>query len=243
MATPRISLGLAQVGVSTALAYLVAPRQSLGFALNLRYQELALEGADVFAVISDDRKHFSNQGKDGTLGVGFTLGWLGELSPEVLGALSYRSKTWSQRSKEYAGLLPDRGRFDLPAIYGGGLSWEFVPGWMAAAEFQRVMYASELATGNEFRQLLGGYSYGTQNVPESQTLFGTLAPSFAQRHYTTGGTLRLSAAWEISAYAAFTPKAVLHGRDSIPPLAGGGEVDFKDYQHFAGFSFGRTFGN
>lgn len=276
---PRVSLGLAQVGGSAALGYLVAPRQSLGFALNLSYQELTLKGADVFAAISQDRKHFSNQGRDGALGVGFTLGWLGALGPEVTGGLSYRSKTWAQRFDEYAGLLPDRGQFNFPAIFGGGLSWECVPAWMAAFEFHRVMYASELATGNEFHQLLGserlgskdgpgfgwnnqdiyriglahelsdrltlrgGYGYGTHNIPASQTLFGALAPSFAQHHYTIGGTLRLSAYWEVSAYAAYSPRQTRRGRDSIPPLAGGGELDLEVVQYFGGFSFGRTFGH
>lgn len=275
----RIGLGLAQLGVSAALGFLVAPRQSLGLALNLSYQELSLKGADVFAVISEDRRHFSNQGKDGRLGAGFTLGWLGALTPELLGALSYRSKTWTQRFEDYAGLLPEQGRFDLPAMFGGGLSWEFVPGWLAALEFQRVLYSSEVATGNKFRQLLGGerfgsdqgpgfglrnqniykfglahelsdrlvlrlgYSYGTQNIPQSQTLFGALAPSFAQHHYTMGTTLRLSADWEMSAYTGLTKKQTLRGRDSIPPVAGGGELDLKGDQYFTGISFGRTFGD
>ena len=274
---PRITLGIAQVGASGALGYLVAPRQSLGIALNLSYQELAVKGADVFALISEDRTHFSNQGRDGALGVGFTLGWLGELTPQLLGALSYRSKTWAQRFDEYAGLLPEQGRFDFPAIAGGGLSWEFMPGWTSAFEFQRVFYSSESAIGNPFGRILGGeklgsdegpgfgwtnqnvyrfglmhrmserlilrggYIYSTKNIPASQTLFGALAPTFAQRHYTLGATLRLSSRWEVSGYLAHAPRDVLRGRDSIPPIVGGGEVDLEAPQYFAGFSFGFTF--
>ena len=276
---PRITLGLAQVGASGALGYLVAPRQSLGFALNLSYQELAVKGADVFALISEDRTHFSNQGRDGSLGAGFTLGWLGELTPQLLGALSYRSKTWSQRFDEYAGLLPEQGRFDFPANFGGGLSWEFIPGWTGAFEFQRVFYSSESAIGNRFGRILGGeqlgsddgpgfgwrnqniyrlglmhrmserlilrggYIHSTSNIPASQTLFGALAPTFSQRHYTLGATLRLSSRWDVSGYIAHSPKELLRGEDSIPPIVGGGELDMEVPQYFAGFSFGRSFGD
>ncbi|MGQ0698863.1 MAG: OmpP1/FadL family transporter [Panacagrimonas sp.] len=276
---PRVTLSLVQAGTSVAMGFLVAPKQSLGVALNLSYQEVDLKGAGVFAAISQDREHFSNQGKEGGLGVGLTLGWLGQLTPELLGALSYRTKTFSQRLDDYAGLLPDRGRFDFPAIFGGGLSWEFTPGWMAAIEFQRVLYSSETATGNKFVQLLGGeklgsadgpgfgwnnqniyklglayeysdrlilragFSYATLNIPPSQTLLSALAPSFAQRHYTLGATLRLSADWETSAYIGASPKQRLQGSDSIPPLAGGGELDITVSQYFIGFSFGRTFGD
>lgn len=275
----RITLGIAQAGVSAALGYLVAPRHALGLSLNLSYQVIELKGGDVFALISQDREHFSNQGKEGSFGAGFTLGWLGAITPELTGALSYRSKTWSQRFDDYAGLLPDRGRFDFPAIYGGGLSWEFVPGWMAAFEFQRVLYAAELATGNEFRDFIfgprlgskdgpgfgwnnqniykyglagqvsprlilrGGYSHGTPNIPASQTLFGSLGPSFGQQQYTLGSTLRLSARWEVSAYAAYTPKHRLRGEGSIPLLLGGGEIDLESTEYSAGFSLGRTFGD
>lgn len=275
---PRITLSLAQAGVSGALSYLVAPRQSVGVSLNLSYQIIELKGADVFGLISSDPDQLSNQGKDGRFGAGFTVGWLGAITPALTGALSYRSKTWSQKFKDYAGLLPEGGSFDFPAVYGGGLSWEFVPEWLAAFEVQRVMYASESGTGNEFRQFIGGeplgskngpgfgwnnqniykyglahkvsepltlragYSFGTQNIPRTQTLFGALGPSFAHQQYTAGGTLKLSADWEVSGYAAYSPTHRIRGQGSIPLLLGGGEVDLKSTQYSVGFSFGRTFG-
>lgn len=275
---PRITLNLAQAGLSGALGYRVAPRQSVGLALNLSYQILAVKGADVFAQLSQDPEHFSDQGKDGSLGLGFTLGWRGELTPGLLGALSYRSKTWAQRFDEYAGLLPDRGNFEFPANFGAGLSWELVPGWTTAFEFQRVFYTSELAMGNEFRGvpgrsplgskdgpgfgwenqnlyklglarqwserliLRGGYIYGTANIPGSQTVFGTLGPSFGQRHYTVGATLRLSADWEVSGYSGYVPRTKLRGDGSIPPALGGGEISIDATQYFFGVAFARTFG-
>ncbi len=272
---PSIKLGLSQASAALALGYLIAPHQSVGFAVNLAYQVLEAEGADVFAALSDDRKHFSNQGMDGRFGAGFTLGWLGTLGPQVVGALSYRSKTWTDRYDEYAGLLPERGRVDLPAIYGGGLSWAFIPGWTAAFEYQRIDYGEEAAIGNRLGHIIGGeslgledgpgfgwrnqditkfglafevserltlrggYGHGSQNIPTSQTFFGGLAPSFLQDHYTLGATLGLSPRWEVSGYLGIAPRAHLYGKNSIPPVVGGGEANLDAQQFYLGFSFGR----
>lgn len=164
---PRASVGIGQVGASLALGYLLTPAQSIGFSANLSYQELEVKGLDVFTfgLLSSDRDHLSNQGKDGRPGIGFTVGWLGALGPQLNAALSYRSKTWSQKFDEYRGLFPDRGRVDLPSIYGGGLAWEFLPGWSAAFEYQRITYAEEAATGNGFTAVIGGGQLGTRDGP------------------------------------------------------------------------------
>lgn len=162
---PRITLRLAQIGVSGALSYMVAPGQALGIATHLSYQQLDVKGAGVFASMSQDPQHFSNQGKDGVPGIGFTVSWMGTLASSLTGGVGYRSRTWSGRFKDYAGLLPDRGRLDLPQQFGGGLSWEFVPRWLIAGEFQRVFYSSETATGNRFSGNPFGPPLGSKKGP------------------------------------------------------------------------------
>ncbi|MGQ0619340.1 MAG: OmpP1/FadL family transporter [Panacagrimonas sp.] len=164
----RASIQLLQAGVSFAAAYLVAPRQSLGLALNLSYQMVEVEGVQSFALLlpSENRRHFSNQGIAGAPGLGFTLGWLGEITPQLLGALAYRSKTWSRRIKEYEGLLPEQGRVEFPQNLSAGLLWEFVPGAYIGYEFQRVFYTSEAATGNSFDgQIIGAEPFGSDHGP------------------------------------------------------------------------------
>lgn len=166
-AAPRAGVGLAMVGASLAAGYLVAPGQAIGISANLAYQELRVQGLDAatFRLISSDPEHLSDQGRDGRPGFGFTLGWLGALGPQLTGGLSYRSKTWTQRYREYAGLFPDRGRVELPAIYGAGLSWEFMPHWAAAFEYQRIEHGEESAFGNRFERVLGGAQLGAKDGP------------------------------------------------------------------------------
>ncbi|HKY92138.1 MAG TPA: outer membrane protein transport protein [Nevskiaceae bacterium] len=144
----RTTLALAQAGLSSAIAWSPRPDQALGVSLNLSYQAIEVKGVDAFEAYSSDPEHFTDQGLDPCLGFGFTLGWRGRLTERLAGAVSFRSKSWTQRSSEYAGLLPDRGTLDLPAMMQGGLSWMPHPRLTIAAEYQRVLYAEQRATGN-----------------------------------------------------------------------------------------------
>lgn len=165
---PRVSIELAQVGASLAAAWMAAPRQSLGLALNLSYQALEVQGLQNFALLlpSENPQRFSNQGVESAFGVGFTAGWLGQITPQLLGAVAYRSKTWAQRFEEYEGLLPNQARVEFPQNLGAGLLWEFVPGVFVAYEFQRVFFSSEVALGNPFNgQLLSPPALGSDHGP------------------------------------------------------------------------------
>lgn len=162
----RVTLYVAQAGITSAVAWSVVPDQAIGAALNLGYQSLSVEGAQAFARYSSDTDHFTNQGNDPGLGYGFTIGWHGYLANWLAGAASFRSKTWAQRSHEYSGLLPDRGAFDLPAMYGAGLSWMPHPRVTVAVEYQRVLYAEQRATGNPgISAIREGRELGTKEGP------------------------------------------------------------------------------
>lgn len=173
--SPMASLNLGQAGLSSVVAYAIRPEQNLGFSLNLSYQDVKVEGFDAFARVSESPDRFTDQGREGAFGAGFTLGWRGALTPWAQAGVAYRSKTWTQRADEYAGLLPDQGLLELPAIYGAGIAVTAVPEWIVALEFQRVMYASEKALGNgierlfEEREDLGsdegaGFGWNNQNI-------------------------------------------------------------------------------
>jgi long-chain fatty acid transport protein len=278
----RAGVELIQVGGSFAVAWMAAPRQSLGVSLNLSYQGVEVTGVQNFTLLlpSENPQRFSNQGIDSAFGVGFTMGWLGEITPQLIGAIGYRSKTWSTRFREYEGLLPEQGRVEFPQNVGAGLLWEFAPGSFIAYEFQRVFFSSEAATGNAFggQILVGpalgsdggpGFAWRNQNVHRlglgwrctqqltlragmtdsseivrpSQTLLGAFAPALTTRHYTIGATWAFAPRWEVTGYGMLGSRERLAGENSIPLLAGGGEVDLEHRTTGMGISFGRRFGN
>lgn len=161
----RTSLGLGQAGISFALAHALTPGQHVGVAANVGYQTLMTKGLEPFTAVSVDPDHVTNQGKDGSLSGGFTVGWIGELAPGFKAALSYRSKSWTQRHREYRGLIAEGGKLELPAMWGGGLTYKPVPEVVLAFDYQRVEYASERAIGNGLAQLNEGHLLGSDQGP------------------------------------------------------------------------------
>lgn len=172
----RGSLFLNSAGVSTALAYKANADHALGASLNLVYQTVSLEGVGFLGAVSRAPEKVSNQGKDDALGVGFSLGWRGQLTPQLAAAVSYRSKTWTEKHEDYRGVLPNQGQLELPQIWGAGLGYAPHPEWTVAADFQRYQYSGQDAFGSRLRQLdpangvlLGddqgpGFGFRNQNV-------------------------------------------------------------------------------
>ncbi|HKY92459.1 MAG TPA: hypothetical protein VJM11_15530, partial [Nevskiaceae bacterium] len=147
-ASPRGGANLGQIGLCNALAFSPWADHAFGIGLNTVYEILEVKGLDVFTAFSESPDRFTNQGKDGAFGVGGVVGWHGRLLPWLEAGLAYRSKTWTQRFEEYEGLLPDRGRLELPAVYGGGIAITPLTDWTIALDVQRYLYASESTTGN-----------------------------------------------------------------------------------------------
>ncbi len=162
---PSGGLSMSQSGIVSALAFKPTPQQAVGVSLNLSYQMLDVKGIQPFAALSENPDQFTNQGNDGAFGIGLTVGWTGTLAPGLSAGFAYRSTTWTQRTDDYAGLLPDQGRLKLPAIWGGGLAYALPQDLTIAADYQRVEYASEHALGNSAARLDQGYLLGSDNGP------------------------------------------------------------------------------
>ena len=152
-------------GLSLVLAHELAPGQSLGLSANVHHQTITVKGATPFASLSETPDAVSDTGKHGAFGVSATVGWSGVLTPWLRGGLSYRTKSWTQRIEDYRGLLPDHGKLELPAIFGGGLAATPAKDWLLAVEFQRFDYASVHAFGNRIDRLFQGRALGSTDGP------------------------------------------------------------------------------
>ncbi len=163
----RVSLGLASSGVISALAYQIAPGQAVGLSVNTGYQVLSLEGAQFIAspTVSEAPDKVTNQGKDGAFTLGLTVGWTGQLTPWLKAGAAYRSKNWTQRHKDYAGLVAEGGKLELPSIYGGGFAITPVQNWTVALEAQRYTYRKQRAFRNGLAKLEQGHLLGSDDGP------------------------------------------------------------------------------
>lgn len=167
----RATLTLVSSGLAGALAWRPHPDHALGAALNLGYQVVRVNGFDFLQSelpllrASTVPRKTTNQGYDGRPSIGATIGWHGLLAPQLSAGLSYRTKTWAERHRDYRGLLPDRGSLELPAIWGGGVAWMPVSTLTLAYDFQRYEFAGERATGNRLENLDSGNLLGSKNGP------------------------------------------------------------------------------
>lgn len=169
--SPRSSLTFVSSGAALALAWRPQRDHAFGLAINPGYQLLRLQGLQFLDSelppfgASDTPERTTDRGFDGSFTFGTTLGWHGLILPTVAGGLSYRSKTWTQKHRQYRGLLPDRGSLELPAIWGGGLAWMPTPALTLGVDFQRYEFEHERAFGNRFSNLSEGNFLGSKNGP------------------------------------------------------------------------------
>jgi long-chain fatty acid transport protein len=164
-APQRGGLTLGQSGVSGIVAFRPHPDHALGLALNLGYLQFALEGIQPFFALSEQPDKVTDKGRDDAFGFSFAIGWHGDLGGGLSVGAAYRSRSWNQRFDDYAGVLPDQGRLDLPAIWGAGIGYALTPKVRAAIDVQRVEYASIPALGNPLSRLDEGKPLGSDSGP------------------------------------------------------------------------------
>lgn len=168
---PRSSLTLVSAGAVLAAAWRPVPEHAFGLSLNPGCQTIEIKGLEFLQntlpvlLQSETPSKTTNQGVDGAFTIGATIGWHGLIAPTLAGGLSYRSKTFSQRHDDYRGVIPDRGKLELPAIWGGGLAWMPVSWMTLAFDYQRYEFASEKALGNPLARLQQGHLLGSQDGP------------------------------------------------------------------------------
>jgi long-chain fatty acid transport protein len=201
-ATGAAGVGLQQAFLSPAVAYEVAPGQTIGVALNVGYQKFAAKGIGLFAGFSSDPGNVSDRGDDTALGAGARIGWIGHLNQYVSVGATWQSKTYFEKFKKYAGLFADHGGFDAPSTYGIGAAFTPTDAWTIALDWQQIEYSKVASVGNSIASLLAGVPLGADNGPG----FGWRDMSVVK----LGATFRASEQWTIRG-------GVSNGRQPIPP--------------------------
>lgn len=156
---------LMQLFVAPTLAW-KSGNHAFGASLNLAYQRFKAEGIQGFAGASASPGNVSNQGYDDSTGLGFRLGWTGQVSPTVMLGATYQSKTKMSEFDKYRGLFANQGDFDIPENYGVGIAVKATPALTVAADVQQINYSDVPAVGNPVDCLfMGACQLGSTNGP------------------------------------------------------------------------------
>ena len=152
-------------GLSLLAAHQVAAGHSLGMSLNLQHQWLSVEGLLPFAPVSESPDAVSNRGPHISYGLSLTFGWTGRITPWLDAGLSYRTQAIQLRIEEYRGLLPDQGKLEIPAIFGGALLARPAEDWKLGFEYQHYAYQRSHGFGNGIDRLAAGQPLGSTDGP------------------------------------------------------------------------------
>ncbi|MBK9246500.1 MAG: outer membrane protein transport protein [Burkholderiales bacterium] len=128
-------------------------------------------------------------------------------------------------------LLPNLFQAPLGTDGGAGFGWDDVTAYKLG-----VQYAI-----NPQWTVRGGYNYGEQPIPQSETFFNFLAPGVVEDHWTLGATWTLANKSELSFAFMYAPTVEVNGVNSIPPAFGGGDINLKMKQYSFGVAYGWRF--
>ena len=128
-------------------------------------------------------------------------------------------------------LLPNLGEAPLGDENAAGFGWEDV----TVVKLGVAYDVSEALT------LRGGFNYGGQPIPASETLFNMIAPGVVEHHLTFGGTYAVSTGVEITFAYMHALENTIEGEDSIPAPFGGGNADLTMSQNSFGLGAGFLF--
>src|SRR5690606_32923507 len=143
--TGTTGVDLTQLFIAPTVAYKITPDHAIGLSLNLAYQRFSAYGLQPFAMMSSDPTRLTNKGEDASSGGGVRIGWHGRMSDAGTLGATYQTKTKMGKFKEYAGLFPDGGDFDIPANYGVGIAFKATPKLTVAADVQQIDYSGVAA--------------------------------------------------------------------------------------------------
>jgi len=128
-------------------------------------------------------------------------------------------------------LLPNLFQARLGTDGGAGFGWDDVTAYKLGIQYA----VSPQLT------LRGGYNYGKQPIPTSETFFNFLAPGVVEDHWTLGASWTLGNKSELSFAFMYAPTVTVNGQNSIPPAFGGGNIDLKMKEMSFGVAYGWKF--
>lgn len=171
LGTTRAGVDLEQLFVSPTVAYKLSDHQAVGVSLNIGWQRFSGEGLQNFTApgFSIDPANLTNRGYDASYGIGFRVGWVGEISKYLNLGASFQSRTYMQKFSKYRGLFAEQGGFDIPATVSGGAAFKLTKKLTVPFDVERIFYGQvkSIANPDSNQAQLGadnGPGFGWQDI-------------------------------------------------------------------------------
>jgi long-chain fatty acid transport protein len=167
----KTGVDLGQMFLNLSYAYQVTEKHSFGITAIAAYQYFEAKGLEQFGNfgMSSAPTKLTDNGHDNAYGVGFKLGYLGQLSEKLSIGASYQTMVYMSEFEDYSGLFAEQGDFDIPSTWTVGLAYQANENWVFAADYKRIDYTDIASVSNKmnFTSQLGndnGSGFGWEDI-------------------------------------------------------------------------------
>ena len=186
-----VGISLAQLFLNLSYAYKIEDDQAVGASLILAYQRFNSFGLEYFGAYSNDPSSLAGNIHSYSTGLGFKLGYQGEVGDGLSVGISYQSKVSMSEFDEYKGLFAEQGDFDVPSTYTLGLAYDLGDADKVLLDVQRINYTDVAAVSNP----IGNLTNGTCNDALNSTIAAGGTPTPASGIGCLGGASGAGFGW------------------------------------------------
>jgi long-chain fatty acid transport protein len=153
---------MSQVLVDMTYAKLLSEKISFGVTAVLAAQSFRMEGVGTLAPLTETYAasggtvmpdSLSDNRNDWTYGAGVKVGLHAQWTRTISVGLMYQSKIFMGKHKDYSDLLPDNGRFDMPANLKIGFTWKPLDNLAFSIDAERIFHSGVDAFSNSLEDL------------------------------------------------------------------------------------------
>lgn len=209
-----------QTLIDMTYAKQVSEKISLGFTGVLATQGFRANGMRSFAQWTETYvgsggtelpDNLSNNKRDWAYGAGVKVGLHAQFTPTLSFGVMYQSKIFMTKHKDYSDLLPDGGRFDMPADLKIGLTWQAWENVAFSIDAERIFNSGVDTLGNSGANLLRcpGVSAGGEDV--SSCLGGKNGSGLGWQDmniFRIGGSFAITDRWTLLAGFSFADQPI-----------------------------------
>jgi long-chain fatty acid transport protein len=181
-------IDMSQLFLAPTYAHRLGARHAVGVSPVLAYQRFEAKGLRAFGPMSSDPANLTDKDHANSFGAGVRVGYLGELTDWLSVGASYQSRIHMSSFQEYSGLFAEKGGFDIPQTFTGGVAVKPAPKLTVAFDVQWINYESVKSVANDFLPNLamaplgmdGGAGFGWHDM----TVYKTGVQYEASRDWT-----------------------------------------------------------
>lgn len=150
-------VNITQMFASITYARLLGEKHSIGISPVFAYQTFEAKGLEAFRDMGSagmpgmdvDRSAFvTNNGTSTSTGIGFRIGYQGELFSGFRLGATYQPKIKMSKFEEYKGLFAEEGGFDIPCNWTLGVSYDITENMTIMADVKKIQYSQVKSIAN-----------------------------------------------------------------------------------------------